>query len=129
MLLFPGQPGQSVSKMHYIPVMVLVQTNWCLKRNPNLPSNLNNLLTVLEGMSQTDIIVKHLNALHEANKAFIEAESNEKLHQVLKAKNLVTAGIIYEIGDIVYYKCKESKKWKCPAKVIGKEHKHASKAC
>ena len=115
--------------MHYIPVMVLVQTNWCLKRNPNLPSNLNNLLTVLEGMSQTDIIVKHLNALHEANKAFIEAESNEKLHQVLKAKNLVTAGIIYEIGDIVYYKCKESNKWKCPAKVIGKEHKHASKAC
>ena len=109
--------------------MVLVQTNWCLKRNPNLPSNLNNLLTVLEGMSQTDIIVKHLNALHEANKAFIEAESNEKLHQVLKAKNLVTTGIIYEIGDIFYYKCKESNKWKCPAKVIGKEHKHASKAC
>ena len=74
-------------------------------------------------------IKPYLNALHGANKGFIEAESNEKLHQALKAKNLVTAGIIYEIGDIVYYKCKESNKWKCPAKVIGKEHKHASKAC
>ena len=121
-------PGQSVSKTHYIRVMVLVQTNWGLKRNPNLPSYLNNLPTVMEGMSQTDIIVKHLNALHEANKAFIEAESIEKSHQVLKAKNLVTTGIIYEIGDIVYYKCEESNKWKCPAKVIGKEHKHPSKA-
>ena len=121
-------PGQSVSKTHYIPVMVLVQTNWGLKRNPNLPSNLNNLPTVMEGLSQIDMIVKHLSALHEANKAFIKTESNEKSHQVLKAKNLVTTGIIYEIGDIVYYKCEESNKWKCPAKVIGKEHKHPSKA-
>ena len=41
----------------------------------------------MEDFSKTDIIVKHLNALHSARKAFIEAESNEKLRPALKANN------------------------------------------
>ena len=77
----------------------------------------------MEDVSTTDIIVKQLNALHVARKAFIEAESNEKLHRALKAKNQITTGITYEIGDIVYYKCEDSNKWKGPGKVIDKEDK------
>ena len=52
--------------------------------------------------------MKYLNAFDAARKAFIEAESNEKLRRALKAKNRVTTGITYEIGDIVYYKRKDS---------------------
>ena len=57
-------------------------------------------------VSTTDIIEKHLNALHAARKAFIKAESNETLRRALKAKNRITTGITYEIGDIDYYKCR-----------------------
>ena len=89
--------------------------------NPNLPSNLINLLPAMEEVSKTKIIVKHLNAMNAARKAFIEAESNEKLRLALKVKNRITTGITYEIGDIVYYKRKDSNKWKGSGKVIGKE--------
>ena len=77
----------------------------------------------MEDVSTIDIIVKQLNALHVARKAIVEAESNEKLHRTLKAKNQITTGITYEIGDIVYYKCEDSNKWKGPGKVIDKEDK------
>ena len=75
-------------------------------------------------VSTTDIIEKHLNALHGARKAFIKAESNETLRRTLKAKNRITTGITYEIGDIDYYKRKNSNKWKGPGKIIGKEDKY-----
>ena len=77
----------------------------------------------MEDVSKTDKIVKHLNALHAARKAFIETESNEKLCHALKAKHRITAGITYKIGDIVYYKCEDSNKWKGPGKVSDKEDK------
>ena len=91
--------------------------------NPNLPYNLINLQPAIEDVSNTDIIVKHLNALHAARKAFIVAESNEKLHRALKAKNRVTTEITYEVGDIVYYKPNDPNKLEGPGKVIGKEDK------
>ena len=64
-------------------------------RNPNLLSNLINLLPTMEDVSKIDIIVKHLNALHAARKDFIEAESNKKLRSALKAKNRIISGITY----------------------------------
>ena len=70
-------------------------------KNPNLPSNLINLLPAMDDISKTDIIANHLNALHAARRVFIEAESNEKLCRALKAKNRITTGITYETGDIV----------------------------
>ena len=47
-----------------------------------------------------------------------------KLCCALKANNWVTAGIVNEIGDILYCKHnkrKDSNKWKVPAKVVGRE--------
>ena len=40
---------------------------------------------------------------------------HDKLHWTLKTKTRVT-GIIYNLGDIVYYKRKDSEKWKGPSK-------------
>ena len=62
-----------------------------------------NLPPAMEDVSHADILVKHLNELHAARKAFIKAESN-KLCCALKAKNWETTGIEYKIGDMLYYK-------------------------
>ena len=87
-----------------------------------MSSNLVNLPPATEDVSHADILVKHLNALHAARKAFIEAESNDKLLCALKAKNRETTGIEYEIPELVYYKHKSADKWKGPGSVIGKEN-------
>ena len=75
-------------------------------KSTNLPPNLVNLPPAMEDVSHADISVKHLHALHAARKAFIKAESNDKLRCALKAKNRETTGIEYETGDMVYYKRK-----------------------
>ena len=67
--------------------------------------------------------MKYLNAFDAARKAFIETGPNKKLRCALKANNRVTSGLTYEIGDIVYYKRKDSYKWKGARKVIDKEDK------
>ena len=92
-------------------------------KSANLPSNLVNLPPALEDVSHPDILVKNLNALHAARKAFIKAESNDKLYCALKVNTRETTGIQYKTGDMVYYKRKSSGKWKGPGTVIGKENK------
>ena len=52
---------------------------------------------------------EHLSSRHLARKAFIMAESSEKIHAV------------YTTGDEVYYKRSDNNKWKGPAKVIGQD--------
>ena len=88
-------------------------------KSANLPSNLVNWPTAID-VSHADILVKHVNALHAARKAFMEAESSDLLRRALKTKNREITGIEYEIGDMVYYKRKSSDKWKGPVMVIGK---------
>ena len=75
----------------------------------------------MEDLTHSQLVLKHLNAMHAARKAFIEAESNEKLCRALKSKARVTTRFVYNLGDLVYYKRKDSGKWKGPGKVIGKE--------
>ena len=91
-------------------------------RIPSFPSTLTNCLPALES-SSSELILQHLKALHEARKAFIEAESNEKLRHALKSKTRVTTAVAYNLGDSVYYKRKDSDKWRGPGVIIGKENK------
>ena len=90
-------------------------------RNPNCPSNLTNNPPVMEGIPYSELVSKHLCAMHEARKAFIEVESNDKLRWALKTKTRVSTGIVYDLGDLVYFKRKDSEKRKALGKVIGKE--------
>ena len=48
-------------------------------KNPNFPSVLIDKPLALEGKTSSEIIANHLNAMHAARKAFIEAEASEKL--------------------------------------------------
>ena len=108
------------AKMRYKVVMALAQSNLYFGKSANLPSNLVNWPTAIEDVSHADILAKHVNALHAARKAFMEAESSDTLCRALKTKNREITGIEYEIGDMVYYKRKSSDKWKGPVMVIGK---------
>ena len=92
-------------------------------KNPNFPSVLTDKPPALEEKTSSEIIANHLNAMHAARKAFIEAEASEKLRRVIKAKTRVSTGIIYQPGDIVYYKRNDSNQWKGPGTVSGRENK------
>ena len=55
----------------------------------------------MEDITYSELISKHLCPMHEARKAFTEAESNGKLCQALKTETRVTRGIVYDLGDLV----------------------------
>ena len=90
-------------------------------RNPNLPSVLKDKLPALENVTVSHVVADHLNAMHSARKAFIEAESSEKIKRALRRKVRPATSLIFETGDKVLYKRNNSEPWKGPGKVIGKE--------
>ena len=53
-------------------------------KKPIFPSNVTYRPPAMEDITPNQLVLKHLNAMHAARKAFIEAESNEKLHRALK---------------------------------------------
>ena len=73
-------------------------------KNPNFPSVLIDNPPALEGKTSSEVIANHLNAMHAARQAFVQAEASEKLRRAIKAKTRVTAGLTYQPGDIVYFK-------------------------
>lgn len=79
-------------------------------------------LPALEGTTTSEVFAKHLNALHEARKAYIQTEANERIWRALRTK--VRAGEqIYERGDIVYCKLDGKDMWLGPAKVVFRDGK------
>ncbi|XP_057310466.1 uncharacterized protein LOC130648431 [Hydractinia symbiolongicarpus] len=89
-------------------------------RNPNLPSVLNANPPALEGVTVSHVFAKHINALHNAGKAFIEAEASERVRRALRHQ-IRSTNTQYYTGEKVYYKRDDSPKWRGPAKVIGQD--------
>ena len=58
--------------------------------------------------------------MHTARKAFIESEASDKLGRALLWKAGTATSLVYEVGDLVYYKRNDSKRWRGPGTVIGK---------
>ncbi len=90
-------------------------------KNPNIPSVLSDKLPALEGVTASQVIAEHLNAITAARKAFVEAEASDKIKRALARKTRPATSLIFETGDKVFYKRNDSDKWKGPATVIGKE--------
>ena len=67
------------------------------------------------------MVADQLNAISAARKAFVEAESSNKLKRALARKIRPATSLIYEVGDKVYYKRRQSYKWRGPGSVIGKD--------
>jgi hypothetical protein len=88
--------------------------------NVNLPSVLTDRPPALESTT-SDIIRKKLAALHRARQNSNKTESREKIRKALRHQVRTFSEEHYETGDRVYFKRKNTKGWKGPAKVLGKE--------
>ena len=90
-------------------------------RNPSLPALLNDKPPALDGENISDMIRNNLNVLHASRQAKIRCESDERLRRALSHNIRTSSDTVYIPGDQVYYKRKDTKKWKGPAKVLAKD--------
>ena len=89
--------------------------------NPKLPNVLIDKPPALCARTSEDIITENLKGMQAARKAFIEAESSEKIKRALSHNIRPGSHNKFYVGDLVYYKRNDSRKWKGPGKVIGHE--------
>lgn len=87
--------------------------------NPQLPNVHEDKMPALEPLSGEDVITKNLNCMRRARKAFIEAESSEKIKRALVHNVRPSSKNKFVNGDIVFYKRNDARRWKGPGKVIG----------
>ena len=88
--------------------------------NPQIPNVFSCKPPAFETSSQ-DIVKKNLLAISATRKAFIQAESSERIKRALKRNIRPNAHAKFFTGDIVFYKRNDSRKWKGPGRVIGSE--------
>ena len=88
-------------------------------KNPNFPSVLHDKLPAVSGELKSEILLDNLNALHSARKAFIAAESDERIRRALRQKTRNFTSSVFQNGDSVYYKRDGVPAWKGPGVVIG----------
>uniref|UniRef100_A0A0L8HML4 Uncharacterized protein n=1 Tax=Octopus bimaculoides TaxID=37653 RepID=A0A0L8HML4_OCTBM len=91
-------------------------------KNPNVPNIMQAELPALEGSTTSETFFKHLNALHEARKAFKQMEASGRIRQALRSK-VRAAEQIYENGDNVFYKREGKEWWLGPGKVVFQDGK------
>ena len=91
-------------------------------QQPKLPSTSTDRPPALHGSSSSTAVVQHINTMHAARKAFIEAESAERVRRALRHK-LRSCSINLQQGDRVFYKRQDSNKWRGPGIVIGRDGK------
>ena len=72
---FSDDFGYSQNQLHVV-----------FEKNPNLPSVLTDESPGLENVTSSQVISAHLNAISTARKAFVEAESANKLKRALARK-------------------------------------------
>ena len=71
--------------------------------DPNLPSTLLDKPPALEGTTISEKFMKHLNALHAGQRAFVQAETSERIRKALRHQ-IRSLGGQFQTGDKVYYK-------------------------
>ena len=84
---------------------------------PNLPSILVNGLPALDEADNNNT-KHHLERMYSARRAFMKAESSEKIKRALKHP-VRACEAFFNSGERVYYKKAIDNKWRGPAKVIG----------
>ena len=92
-----------------------------LGRNVNLPSVAHDKLPALEHPTHSDMVRENLNTMHKARENFIKSEASEKIKRALKHNVRTYSEVSFSPGEEVYYKSRNDKRWKGPAKVLGKE--------
>ena len=78
-------------------------------------------MPTLELFTSSDIFRQNVNALHDAKKNFIKAESIERINRTLWHNVRTYCEENYQNGDKVFHKRRAVKGWKGPAALLGKE--------
>ena len=76
----------------------------------------------LEGATCSKVVAEHLFAVHDAKKALIKSESDEKLSQALRHQVRTSSEVKHVTVDQVYYKRGPDDYCKGPATVTGQEN-------
>ena len=84
---------------------------------PNLPTVINSKLPALETIISPEL-ENHLSAMHSARRAFVKAESSEKIKRVIRHP-VRSCEQIFQNGDKVFYKREDNPRWRGPGKVLG----------
>lgn len=91
-------------------------------QNPNLPNVMTDGPPALEGTTTSEVLARHLNALHEARRSFIQSESDERIRRALRGK-VRSSEQVFNHGDAVYYKREGHERWLGPARVVFQDSK------
>ena len=87
--------------------------------NPNLPNNFNNLLPAATMEFSNKNILENIQNMHKARKAYIEAESNERIRRALRKQTRTSSEQELSIGDLVYFKYAKEKRLRGPGYILG----------
>lgn len=93
-----------------------------LGKNPNLPNIMTEKLPALQGVTSSEILKTHLDALYAARRAFMKCEADEKIRRALRHQ-IRASEEVFLPGDGVFYKRDGSNKWLGPGKVIFQDGK------
>ena len=92
-------------------------------KNPVFPSILSNEPPANEKPSVSKTVVSNLGAMHSAREEFLKKESCERLQRAMRHNVRETKVDDLRNGDQVYYKRNDSKEWRGPGVVIGRDGK------
>ena len=95
-------------------------------RSPNLPTIMSNNPCSTNTDIKSDIVSKHMNLLNETRKAYMSAESSDRIKRALNSRIYVSDAPFYYGERVYYWKDSVDKKlhgWKGPGTVIGSEGK------
>ena len=88
-------------------------------KEPRLPNIMTDRLPALEGVTTSQSVAAHINALYAGRKAFAEVQCEEKVRIALRHK-VRAVERRYEAGEKVYYRRDGDKAaWRGPATVLG----------
>ena len=115
------QAKNSMSNVYGFSPMQLV-----MGYNPKIPALDDNFINLgqLERKSSSEIVATNLNAMHQARKAFLEAQGSDRLTRALKGRVYQAYECQYFAGDKVYYRTGiRDTTWHGPGVVIGQYKK------
>ena len=90
-------------------------------RNPVLQHLSEDKLPALTMSPSGEVLRQNLNAIHAARVAFMESERSTKLRRALAAQTRTYSNTVFLNGDKVFFQRKDSKRWRGPATVLGKD--------
>ena len=91
-------------------------------QNPRLPNVMSENLPALSGVTSSEVLSVHLNALHAARRAFVQSEAEERVRRALRSK-IRASETFFQPGDRDYYKREGQEKWLRPGKVVFQDGK------